>query len=686
MALGGAGSGADSVSYCVSTILTGVVALCLNERYPHRARSYWKTFGTSYYCTPATLPDYEETLANATLNLSEAPLTATKQASAPFLIPDVIFENWRATIYGYYNNVYLSQTYGWIMVVAICFVMATAASLRFLDRITRPMQPNRLLTAFQKYVTEPALFGGCHAHRPTFLGLHLSIPTRLESIFLLIYIVVNITLCFTQFHIFSEGNYYWPGTKAQYIRYLADRTGILAFGQFPLLFAFAGRNTIFLWLTGWSYQSFSVFHKWIGRVCVFQALLHAIMYTVDAIFDGGVAELKSDWVDAYFRWGVAAMVSGGFMASLSVYSIRALWYELFLVSHILLAIVWLMGSYYHVKLLKSPEYLPWVWTAMAFWAFDRATRLLRVLVINLFLKNSGDRLTEIEVMEDSVLRMTIPVPDAWKSSPGQYVFVYFPSFKFWQSHPFTIVNVTSSRESSVSRDSVQVNKAGISGISTTEVMHPSTTTAGAKEMTIVLRAHRGVTQKILQRAIAEGGGKLRTRALIEGPYGTSHDLSKYDKVVLVAAGLGITACLPFLMHLTTSTKTEGVVSNKRQEVVMHWIIQDESSIAWFSTDFERALHAASPSVKIIVHVTRESSKHKDKVKTEAWGGLAIETLSGRPIIQDLLKNEVQETKQASQLAVVSCGPGTVSDDCRQGVVQQLGHGRGIRYFEESFTW
>lgn len=46
----------------------------------------------------------------------------------------------------------------------------------------------------------------------------------------------------------------WPNHKdEQLARYLADRTGIMSFYNLVLVWVLAGRNDVFLWVTGWSF-------------------------------------------------------------------------------------------------------------------------------------------------------------------------------------------------------------------------------------------------------------------------------------------------------------------------------------------------------------------------------------------------------------------------------------------------
>lgn len=67
---------------------------------------------------------------------------------------------------------------------------------------------------------------------------------------------------------------------SQLSRYMADRTGIISYANLPLLWLFAGRNDLLLWLTGWSFSTFNVFHRYVARVATAQAIAHSFGYTV----------------------------------------------------------------------------------------------------------------------------------------------------------------------------------------------------------------------------------------------------------------------------------------------------------------------------------------------------------------------------------------------------------------------
>lgn len=61
-----------------------------------------------------------------------------------------------------------------------------------------------------------------------------------------------------------------------------------------------------MWLTGSSFSTFNVFHKWIGRVCVAHAFIHSVTYTMiywDDAEEGGIKAMNEAYV---FKWRTLA--------------------------------------------------------------------------------------------------------------------------------------------------------------------------------------------------------------------------------------------------------------------------------------------------------------------------------------------------------------------------------------------
>ena len=65
----------------------------------------------------------------------------------------------------------------------------------------------------------------------------------------------------------------------QVLRHVSDRTGIVSFANFPLVWLFGMRNNLVIWLTGWEFKTYNNFHRWVARVTTVQAIIHSVGYT-----------------------------------------------------------------------------------------------------------------------------------------------------------------------------------------------------------------------------------------------------------------------------------------------------------------------------------------------------------------------------------------------------------------------
>lgn len=71
----------------------------------------------------------------------------------------------------------------------------------------------------------------------------------------------------------------FPSIDRQILRYVSDRTGIISFANFPMIWLFGMRNNILMWLTGWDFGTYNNFHRWVARIATVQAIVHSIGYT-----------------------------------------------------------------------------------------------------------------------------------------------------------------------------------------------------------------------------------------------------------------------------------------------------------------------------------------------------------------------------------------------------------------------
>src|ERR1700761_1696244 len=104
--------------------------------------------------------------------------------------------------------------------------------------------------------------------------------------------------------------------------------------------------------------------------------------------------------------------------------LRLKFYESFLVLHIILVILALVGCWYHLVPHFGYDYgyQVWLYICFAFWSADRAARLVRIAYYN----RLGSSRTVVEAIPGcNVMQVTIYPRVSWKFSPGQHSFLYF---------------------------------------------------------------------------------------------------------------------------------------------------------------------------------------------------------------------------------------------------------------------
>jgi hypothetical protein len=102
-----------------------------------------------------------------------------------------------------------------------------------LDGVRTPGRSSSFTVYVKRYLLMPAFLGKPNARRPSIFGLTLSIPTRLQTMLVVCYVGLNVIALCVRYRLFID-NTSSPGDESgQLIRYVADRSGILAFAYVP---------------------------------------------------------------------------------------------------------------------------------------------------------------------------------------------------------------------------------------------------------------------------------------------------------------------------------------------------------------------------------------------------------------------------------------------------------------------
>jgi hypothetical protein len=261
-----------------------------------------------------------------------------------------------------------------------------------------------------------------------------------------------------------------------------------------------------------------------------------------------------------------------------------------------------------------------------------------------------------------------------------------------------------------------------------------------KELLLVARTLNGNTKYLgeLARSLAQGGGNVPMLPTaggdipilpfsLEGPYGASSrlpDLSDFDKVLLVAGGVGATFIIPIYrsvidLHDPASAGTQ---------IRCIWAVQKLAETQWAfpansASDDEHEDDAAvgtnetgllHGSRNVEVYVTRPSGPNL-RADASAAGVFAIDpddedgegiemqeneqlldmeeqmekprkgmlVKSGRPD----LSNVVDEVfSKGMRTAVICCGPKRLTDDLKRSVEVWVKKGHDVFWYDETFGW
>lgn len=121
---------------------------------------------------------------------------------------------------------------------------------------------------FKKHLLYAPLFSTRHSREFRLLGkVHMgTVPLRLETSILATYLAINIIFLFALID--------WNSPFAEKMFQLKYSAGHLAVMNTPVLVITAGRNNPLIGLLGIPFDTFNLFHRWVGRLIAVQSVMH----------------------------------------------------------------------------------------------------------------------------------------------------------------------------------------------------------------------------------------------------------------------------------------------------------------------------------------------------------------------------------------------------------------------------
>tara|TARA_R110002060_G_scaffold9310_5_gene13897 strand:- start:751 stop:2178 length:1428 start_codon:yes stop_codon:yes gene_type:complete len=444
---------------------------------------------------------------------------------------------------------------------------------------------------------------------------------------------------------------------AQTLSIVGNRAGSMAMGNVAVLFLFAARNSPLLYITDWSYGTYLLLHRWLGYWAIIQTIIHSFMLMA---YYMSKDMYKAEFARNYWSWGIVATVCVCAMLPFSHLWVRQKFYEFFLLTHIALSLLFLIGYYYHIWFLYTYNwgYEIWMFIAGAIWGLDRVIRVIRMAL-------QGSRTAIVAAMKDvdgDYIRIDIQGTEL----KGGVAYLCFPTlgWHFWETHPFSVAfnpgsipegpSTETHAPATTSEEPTPDQEKSESTLNAPPAANSTSTFASHNTTTFIARARTGVTKQLLARVTKENGS-ARIRVLIDGPYHhsgqVSSQLSPCSSILYIAGGVGITACLPYLKK------------NRDKSAKLLWSNRKSGLL----TELQPVL-AALPS------------------------NLLVETsIGGRFDLDAVLSKELAGSVKTGNgiLGVVVCGPPGMADDVRRKLSQVSTRNvmsRPYVLLDEAFSW
>jgi predicted ferric reductase len=440
---------------------------------------------------------------------------------------------------------------------------------------------------------------------------------------------------------------------------LITRTGFLAIMNMLPLFLLAGRNNPLIRLTGITFDTYNLIHRWLGRIVVVEAIIHGVAWMVNKVAKGGwKAVAMSEKKSMFILSGTigACAFTAILFQSPSVF--RHAFYETFLHTHQALAALALGAVWVHLE--EFPKQHQIIKGVLAIWVLDRSFRLLRILYRNV---GNGNTRADVEVLPGDAVRVTMKMARPWRFEPGQHAYIYMPTIGLWMSHPFSVAWSDEEDTNHLIPEKLPMDSQDVLTVRKTTI-------------SFIIRRRTGFTEKLFKKADQSPSGRFSTIAFAEGPYG-SQTLHSFGTVLLFAAGVGITHQVPHVRDLVTGYGNGTVAARK---VVLIWIIQSPEHLEWirpWMTDI-LGLPRRRAVLKILLFVTRPKSTKEIHSPSSS-----VQMFPGKPNIQALIDQEVEQSIGA--VGVTVCGVGALADEVRRGCRNWMGK-VNIEFVEESFSW
>ncbi|KAF9639290.1 putative ferric reductase protein [Lasiodiplodia theobromae] len=365
----------------------------------------------------------------------------------------------------------------------------------------------------------------------------------------------------------------------------------------PLLIALGGKVNIVTLLTGICYTKLNILHRYVGGVIFALATIHTVPHIYAPIKDGGFDYLAQLYIDQKRELsGTILYFLFLCMIALSIPWFRRKFYETFVYTHIFLGLSFIGILAWHIKgEYMAPVYM---YVTLGILLLQTMFRLLLSTRSLLFLSGYP---TTLEPLPGAVTKVRVAVPAALRWHPGDHAFIRMPSLSVLDNHPFTIASVPSPPNTATNTLTFLIRTHA--GFTSRLAALAAAKAAGTPSSSLPASLYRSSLSSLEEAAAHQPshhhqpppqGPPLRT--LIDGPHSRGARVpalhATVDTVVLVAAGTGVTAAVPWLLDLgrRMAADAEAGANDCRVGAVrLVWVVRRAECVEWIREEVGEVL-------------------------------------------------------------------------------------------------
>lgn len=404
-----------------------------------------------------------------------------------------------------------------------------------------------------------------------------------------------------------------------------------------------------------SHEELNPYHRALAKVIFGLLYIHVGLYW-NAFFIKG--EVLKKITESVVIVGILGFLMLNILGSTSLDQVRAWNYRVFFVTHGLIGSMIGPVLWFH-----APSMRLYMVEATLLFFLDVGVRRMSFFVVPTHITSIPDT---------NLLSLTVPLPadkqQKFANAGGQHIFLQVPPESRDGMKPIADMCFNPFTIASVAED--------------------------GSSMQLVLRVLHGPTSDMLKRL--SGLPKADPPLQIDGPYGSAcrfpNFASEFDRVLLIAGGVGATFCLPIYRQIRKDIAKFGGSTNKVQFV---WSMRAASEAGWAtSTPASETVDIKSLTEEgVQLAVTGMENPHQPQNGSVSMLDLAHQNGNAtaakpgqrRPDLKKIV-DEVFNQGKHERVAVLVCGPRGMGKAVRKAVSPWIAKGRDVWWYDEAFGW